>query len=96
MNSLYVIMLGELIVVSVSNKDVLRGFSNRNIKLGLFINSRARFRRRNGEWLRFDRNVCLLCGKNLVFRGTRIDYPIIKENFTSTITNLIKYVKYIL
>lgn len=89
-------MLGMLIVIAISNQDVLRKYSTKSIKLGLIINTVKYFFRNTGERLRFDNNTCLIIEKNKVFKGSRINAPVTFEILRYNIINLDRYVKFIL
>lgn len=80
--------IGSLVLISVSNKDVLRGFTNSNIRLGLVINVNIFFKRKNGESIKFDQNTCLIINQNKIFSYTRVYNPIVIEAKKHQITNL--------
>jgi large subunit ribosomal protein L14 len=83
--------LGGIVLVAVSNKDVIRGFSNTNIKYGLITNINKFFKRRNGEFIKFDENTCLVINKNYSFPSTRVYNPIAYEVRNHEISNLSLY-----
>lgn len=88
--------LGGLVLIAISNKDLIRGYSNTNIKYGLITNTKAFFKRANGEFLRFDFNKCLVINKNKSFGSTRIYSPLVYEVKKYDISNLMLYAEAIL
>jgi len=83
--------LGDLVLISVGNKDVIRGFSNVNVKYGLITNIAKNWKRLNGDFIRFDKNTCLVINKNLSFPSTRVYNPIAIETRQHDISNLSLY-----
>lgn len=83
--------LGNIVLIAVSNKDVIRGFSNTNIKYGLITNVNIFYKRKNGEFICFENNSCLVINKNYVFPSTRVYNPIAIETKKHDIGNLSLY-----
>lgn len=83
--------LGTLVLISVGNKDLIRGFSNTNVKYGLITNVSKVYKRLNGDFIKFDYNSCLVINKNYSFPSTRVYNPIVYETRQYEITNLSLY-----
>ncbi len=88
--------LGNLVLIAISNKDLIRGFSNTNIKYGLITNTKNFYKRVSGEFIRFDFNSCLVINKNKSFPSTRVYNPIVSEVKRYDITGLMLYAEAIL
>lgn len=88
--------LGGVVLIAVSNKDVIRGFSNTNVKYGLITNVNIFHKRKNGEFIKFDDNSCLVINKNYSFPSTRVYNPIAYEIKKHDISNLSLYAEAII
>lgn len=85
--------LGDIVLIAISNKDVIRKYSNVNIKLSLLINTKKFTKRLNGIYIGFDKTKSIIINRNYSFTGTRIYHIVTKDIRKHSITNLQKYAK---
>ena len=85
--------LGSLVLIAVSNRDVLRKLSKDNVKFGLIINICKNHRRPTGDFIRFEKNRCLIIDRNKSFAHSRVYYIIAKEVPIRAYSNLLSYAK---
>lgn len=70
--------VGDTIVVSV--KDASPGGVKKGaVSKAVIVRTKKEVRRRDGSYIRFDDNACVLLNANLEPRGTRIFGPVARE-----------------
>ena len=71
--------LGEIIRISIYKRKFKKEIIKKKNYLNLIINLKCKTRRKNGIFLKFDRNRSLNLSEQLKFLGTRVYGPICKE-----------------
>ena len=72
--------IGELVVLSVQKAEPRKTTKKKDVLYAIVVRQRAPFRRKDGSYIRFDENACVLVSKDSVEpRGTRIFGPIPRE-----------------
>ncbi len=70
--------LGDTIVVSVKEASP-GGVKKGAVSKAVIVRTKKEVRRRDGSYIRFDDNACVLLSANLEPRGTRIFGPVARE-----------------
>ena len=71
--------LGDKIVVTVKQADPSGGVKKGQIAKAVVVRTRKEVRRKDGSYIRFDDNSCVLLDENGEMRGTRVFGPIARE-----------------
>lgn len=70
--------VGDTIVVSVKDASP-GGVKKGSVSKAVIVRTKKEIRRRDGSYIRFDDNACVLLTANLEPRGTRIFGPVARE-----------------
>ena len=71
--------LGDKIVVTVKQADPSGGVKKGQIAKAVVVRTRKEVRRKDGSYIRFDDNSCVLLDENDEMRGTRVFGPVARE-----------------
>jgi len=71
--------LGDTIVVTVKQADPSGGVKKGQIAKAVVVRTRKEVRRKDGSYIRFDDNSCVLLDENGEMRGTRVFGPVARE-----------------
>ena len=71
--------LGDKIVVTVKNADPSGDVKKGQITKAVVVRTRKEVRRKDGSYIRFDDNSCVLLDENGEMRGTRVFGPVARE-----------------
>ena len=71
--------LGDKIVVTVKQADPSGGVKKGQITKAVVVRTRKEVRRKDGSYIRFDDNSCVLLDENGEMRGTRVFGPVARE-----------------
>ena len=71
--------LGDKIVVTVKQADPSGGVKKGQIATAVVVRTRKEVRRKDGSYIRFDDNSCVLLDENGEMRGTRVFGPVARE-----------------
>lgn len=71
--------LGDKIVVSVKQADPSGGVKKGQVARAVVVRTRKEVRRKDGSYIRFDDNSCVLLDENGEMRGTRVFGPVARE-----------------
>ena len=71
--------LGDKIVVTVKQADPSGGVKKGQIAKAVVVRTRKEVRRKDGSYIRFDDNSCVLLDENGEMRGTRVFGPVARE-----------------
>lgn len=74
------VQLGDMIVGTVKLAEPRKAVKKHDVVRAVIIRQRKEFRRRNGSYIRFDDNACVILeGKTKEPKGGRISGPIARE-----------------
>ena len=71
--------LGDKIVVTVKQADPSGDVKKGQITKAVVVRARKEVRRKDGSYIRFDDNSCVLLDENGEMRGTRVFGPVARE-----------------
>ena len=71
--------LGDVIVVTVKKAIPGGNLKKGTISKAVIVRTRKEIRRKDGSYIRFDDNDCVLLDKNNEMRGTRVFGPVARE-----------------
>ena len=71
--------LGDKIVVTIKQVDPSGGVKKGQIAKAVVVRTRKEVRRKDGSYIRFDDNSCVLLDENGEMRGTRVFGPVARE-----------------
>ena len=71
--------LGDKIVVTVKQADPSGGVKKGQVAKAVIVRTRKEVRRKDGSYIRFDDNSCVLLDENGEMRGTRVFGPVARE-----------------
>ena len=71
--------LGDKIVVTVKQADPSGGVKKGQVAKAVVVRTRKEVRRKDGSYIRFDDNSCVLLDENGEMRGTRVFGPVARE-----------------
>ena len=71
--------LGDKIVVTVKHADPSGDVKKGQITKAVVVRTRKEVRRKDGSYIRFDDNSCVLLDENGEMRGTRVFGPVARE-----------------
>ncbi len=71
--------LGDKIVVTVKQADPSGGVKKGQVATAVVVRTRKEVRRKDGSYIRFDDNSCVLLDENGEMRGTRVFGPVARE-----------------
>ena len=71
--------LGDKIVVTIKQADPSGGVKKGQIAKAVVVRTRKEVRRKDGSYIRFDENSCVLLDENGEMRGTRVFGPVARE-----------------
>ena len=71
--------LGDKIVVTVKHADPSGEVKKGQITKAVVVRTRKEVRRKDGSYIRFDGNSCVLLDENGEMRGTRVFGPVARE-----------------
>ena len=71
--------LGDKIVVTVKQADPSGGVKKGQIAKAVVVRTKKEVRRKDGSYIRFDDNSCVLLDENGEMRGTRVFGPVARE-----------------
>ena len=71
--------LGDKIVVTIKQADPSGDVKKGQITKAVVVRTRKEVRRRDGSYIRFDDNSCVLLDENGEMRGTRVFGPVARE-----------------
>ena len=71
--------LGDKIVVTVKQADPSGGVKKGQVAKAVVVRTRKEVRRKDGSYIRFDDNSCVLLDENDEMRGTRVFGPVARE-----------------
>ena len=71
--------LGDKIVVTIKQSDPSGDVKKGQITKAVVVRTRKEVRRKDGSYIRFDDNSCVLLDENGEMRGTRVFGPVARE-----------------
>ena len=71
--------LGDKIVVTVKQADPSGGVKKGQVAKAVVVRTKKEVRRKDGSYIRFDDNSCVLLDENGEMRGTRVFGPVARE-----------------
>lgn len=71
--------VGDVIVVSIKEALPKGQVRKKSIQRAVIVRTRAAIRRKDGSYIRFDDNACIIVDKEGVPMGTRVFGPIARE-----------------
>ena len=71
--------LGDKIVVTVKQADPSGGVKKGQVATAVVVRTRKEVRRKDGSYIRFDDNSCVLLDENGEMKGTRVFGPVARE-----------------
>ena len=71
--------LGDRIVVTVKHADPSGGVKKGQVAKAVVVRTKKEVRRKDGSYIRFDDNSCVLLDENGEMRGTRVFGPVARE-----------------
>ena len=71
--------LGDKIVVTIKQADPSGDVKKGQITKAVVVRTRKEVRRKDGSYIRFDDNSCVLLDENGEMRGTRVFGPVARE-----------------
>lgn len=71
--------LGDKILVAIKKLDVHKKINKKSLYYNLIIGQKKIKKRKNGTFIKFDKNRSLLISKAMKFLGTRVYGPVVKE-----------------
>ena len=71
--------LGDKIVVTIKQADPSGDVKKGQIAKAVVVRTRKEVRRKDGSYIRFDDNSCVLLDENGEMRGTRVFGPVARE-----------------
>ena len=71
--------LGDKIVVTIKQADPSGGVKKGQVAKAVVVRTRKEVRRKDGSYIRFDDNSCVLLDENNEMRGTRLFGPVARE-----------------
>ena len=71
--------LGDRIVVTVKQADPSGGIKKGQVAKAVVVRTKKEVRRKDGSYIRFDDNSCVLLDENGEMRGTRVFGPVARE-----------------
>ena len=71
--------LGDKIVVTVKQADPSGGVKKGQVAKAVVVRTKKEVRRKDGSYIRFDDNSCVLLDENGELRGTRVFGPVARE-----------------
>ena len=71
--------LGDKIVVTIKQADPSGDVKKGQITKAVVVRTRKEVRRKDGSYIRFDYNSCVLLDENGEMRGTRVFGPVARE-----------------
>ncbi len=71
--------LGDVIVVSVRSATPTSRIKKGSVTKAVVVRTKKEVRRRDGSYIRFDENACVLLDNNLEMLGNRIFGPVARE-----------------
>ncbi|OUV72818.1 MAG: 50S ribosomal protein L14 [Flavobacteriales bacterium TMED123] len=71
--------LGDSIVVTVKQADPSGGVKKGQVAKAVVVRTKKEVRRKDGSYIRFDDNSCVLLDENGEMRGTRVFGPVARE-----------------
>ena len=71
--------LGDIIVVSIRSATPTSRIKKGSVSKAVIVRVKKEVRRRDGSYIRFDENACVLLDNNLEMIGNRIFGPVARE-----------------
>ncbi len=71
--------IGDMIVVSVKNALPNAPLKKGNVERAVIVRTKSAFRRKDGTYIRFDENACVIIDANHNPKGKRIFGPVARE-----------------
>jgi large subunit ribosomal protein L14 len=71
--------IGDVIVVTVKDALPTGGIKKGTVSRAVVVRTKSRIRRKDGSYIRFDDNACVLLSQANEPRGTRIFGPVARE-----------------
>jgi len=71
--------IGDIIVVTVKDALPTGGIKKGTVSRAVVVRTKSRVRRKDGSYIRFDDNACVLLSQANEPRGTRIFGPVARE-----------------
>lgn len=71
--------IGDLIVVAVKSAAVKGVVKNHTVQRAVVVRIKKNIRRKDGSYLRFDDNACVIVNNDGLPKGTRVFGPIARE-----------------
>ncbi len=71
--------LGDTVVVSVKEATPSGSVKKKQVSRAVLIRTKKEVRRKDGSYIRFDDNACVLLNPNNEMRGTRVFGPVARE-----------------
>ena len=71
--------LGDKIVVTVKNAIASSSIKKGTVSRAVVVRTKKEVRRKDGSYIRFDDNSCVLLDENGEMRGTRVFGPVARE-----------------
>ena len=87
--------LGDIIVAAVKKAEPRRQVKTHDVVRAVVVRQRSPYRRRDGSYIKFSENACVILGDKKIIKGNRILGPIpreLKEKGFEKITTLAKEV----
>jgi len=71
--------IGEIITVSIKKAEPRRETKTHQIVKAVVVRQSKNFRRKDGSYIRFDENACVILAEGKIPKGNRISGPIPRE-----------------
>jgi large subunit ribosomal protein L14 len=71
--------IGDVVVLSIQTSEPRRAVKKKDVLRGVVVRQKQPFRRRDGSYIRFDDNSCVLLDENEEMQGTRVFGPVARE-----------------
>jgi|SRR3989338_4394390 len=71
--------VGDVVVVAVKEAAPRGLVRKKSVERAVIVRTRALVRRKDGSGIRFDDNACVIIGKDLLPKGTRVFGPVARE-----------------
>ena len=71
--------VGDIIVVTIKEASPKGAVKKKSVQKAVVVRTRKEIRRKDGTYVRFDDNACVIIGGDMMPKGTRIFGPIPRE-----------------
>jgi large subunit ribosomal protein L14 len=71
--------IGDRIMVAIKEAEPRGAVRKKTVELAVVIRQKKATRRKDGSWIRFDDNACVIIQKDGLPKGTRVFGPVARE-----------------